>query len=245
MKLLERVGGSTNPNLTLNRMLKALHRSLSQLIKILPYGIPSLWESSRDTQVSAANTIHLINQLGIAPQVLFDAGARNSEWAQWLGEAYPFMDIVSFEPNPNAYPIGEVHRVGLSDCADVDTGYMNPDNPNQIMIHEGGPPFPIPFPVMRFDKLRLRAPTPYIIKVDCEQFTYRALNGFGHYLEKAAVVIVEMWNNHPVIGEWNNQQAQIWALMIKAGFKSARVVDSFYGFRGVPFYDIAFYENSK
>lgn len=72
------------------------------------------------------------------------------------------------------------------------------------------------------------------------------MRGADSMLEKAIMVVVEMWNDAPWVGpkgRWKDQQAEIWECALKHHFNGARVVDFGYSKNGVTSYDIAFYKS--
>ena len=237
--------GYGDKSLTLNFMglFQDTYRDILNFFRVLPYGVPAWSLERRDNQVSAANTIYLIkHQLGLIPETLIDVGARNSEWAYWLHREWPHLNIRSFEPNLACSPLGHWHKCALSDRQGA--GRMSKASDVQITerLEKGKGE---DFEIVRFDSLNLSLRYPTVVKVDCEQYTAAALSGFGMMLTHSVdVVVVEMWNNHPVPGAWPNQQAAIWATMLSHGFNKARVVDAAFGYRGIYFYDIAFFKGS-
>jgi hypothetical protein len=169
-----------------------------------------------------------------APQTLVDVGANNSQWSRWLRDEWPDMRIISFEPLDEFKPIGEVHRVALGDerCS----VRMKSERGASHIVGDGT------IPVWRFDNIAIAVSKPAILKIDCENYTAKALRGFGERIHRFDVVVVEMWNHYPELSHFSNQQCEIWRFMMDAGFRTARVVDCEYAIGTIPVYDIAFYK---
>jgi len=165
--------------------------------------------------------IELCKELGITPKTLIDAGACESQWAHWIVKEWPDIRVVSIEPCPTSRTIGEVIKAGLSNSGGVaDFSWEGRES------HVN---------VVRFDSLPITIARPSILKIDCEEYTYRAMLGFGKRLREFDVVVVEMWNGD------KNDQASIWRAANDAGLQCARVIDVGWLPRKIALYDIAFY----
>lgn len=212
-----------------------LYEMLVRGLGLLPYGF-SLNKARLCNVRCARNTIQLAKELGLHPGTLVDVGANNSQWAYWLHREWPQMEIFSFEPHPAFHPLGSVMRVALSDHCGVLP--ITTEGGASHLSHKGD----TLVDVYRFDNLYVPLKKPAILKVDCETHTFRALAGFGDYLDDFKIIVVEMWNHYPHLPQFQNQQADIWELMLKYGKRNCRVVDcEWTAGDGVPVYDIAFY----
>lgn len=91
--------------------------------------------------------------------------------------------------------------------------------------------------------LDFKLPYPCLLKVDCEEDTYKVLKSIGYKLSSFKLIVVEMWNDFdsPV---FVNQQFDIWRTMIDYGFNQCRVLTAYDRGQSVPWYDIAFFKAS-
>lgn len=177
----------------------------------------------------AHNVIKFWNEYhSIYPAQLIDVGANNSQVAMWLAKEWPWMEVHSFEPNPATTPIGNVHHVALGDVKNIMR--FKRDVSTWAEISEDGD---IEVQVCRFDEYPLRIRKPCLVKIDAENFTYKALVGFGERLRDIDMVLIEVWN-FP-------NQARIWEWMIKYGFIGAHIVDADYSTNGWLQTDVLFY----
>jgi FkbM family methyltransferase len=190
--------------------------------------------SMASNRVSTAHTIRLIKQLGIMPAHLVDVGANESQWSKWLIQEWPDLKVTSFEPLQKFHPIGDVQHLALSDSQSE----MKMVSRNAYHIDDNGDTI---VKAVRFDSLGLRIKKPAILKIDAENFTARALIGFGKRINEFDVVVVEMWNDFDSQA-FKNQQAEIWEFMLLHGFRQCRMVDSLYSIHSISFYDMAFYK---
>ncbi|MBI5774249.1 MAG: hypothetical protein HZA89_10960 [Verrucomicrobia bacterium] len=218
------------------------------LCRIAKYGLHVLSKQHTPNWQATGNSITLIKELGLTPRLFVDAGAHDSEWAQWFVKEWPGLEVISFEPNKHCKPMGTFHQMALSD--EPGTGYFTNDVGGMFISgKENG----YSFPIRRFDALGIAINRPAILKIDCEHYTARAMAGFGEQLKEFDVIIVEMWNYLPTwqadhgkdAVPWNNQQAEIWECALRHGFRGARVVGIEFSTNGVPHYDIAFYREKK
>jgi len=221
-----------------------LYEMLVRVLMLAPYGIH--WNKERWINArSAKNTIQLCKYLGVTPKSLMDVGANNSQWAYWIKRKWPGIHITSVEPHPDFNPIGDekIRDIAFSDN-NLDEG--------QKMTSEGmsshlDPDGIVPVTVMRADCLflGLKQKRPSILKVDCETHTYRALSGFGDYLNEFDIIVVEMWNHSPN-ADLGYQQSDIWKLMLKHGKQTCRIVDCEWTSKnGFAYYDAAFYNTNS
>lgn len=189
----------------------------------------------------AQSTIRLLEELNITPKHLIDCGANVGGWSVHLTRKWPNMRLTSIEPHPRFTPPGELIRVCLSDKAEVIRLVSASENARGP---SDGEPFDFESTTTRLDDLDLKIDLPLVLKIDCEQFTSRVMRGAASALNKASVVVVEMWNDAPWTGpkgRFNEQQAEIWECAICHGFKRARIVDFCYSRTSIGSYDLAFY----
>ena len=219
--------------------MKINYSSLVHNLILLPYLIRQrkfVW--SYDRRTNAAATSRLIDfweeNFKTAPEHLVDVGANSSGFAFWLKEHWPKMQVDSFEPQLDLKPIGIVHRIALGKTNE--TKWLNLHGPASYVGDSGD----VQVPIVRFDSLQLPIKSPAILKVDAENLTFDALQGFGARLDEFAMVVVEMWNVDQEKVVFSNQQAQILSLMISHGFTNVRVVDTSYELTTIPTYDMAF-----
>jgi hypothetical protein len=132
---------------------------------------------------SAKNTIELCRELGIKPQVLFDVGANDGQWAYWLQKEYS-IPVVSFEPNATIKPRGEFYCVALSDCNG--SGSMAGEDTSGHLVAGNETA------VWRFDELYAGTiPSGSILKIDAETHSARAMLGFGKRIREFDVIVIE------------------------------------------------------
>ncbi len=186
----------------MKELIIRVYEFIVRLAIAAPYK-PFAPHSMASNRVSTAHTIRLIKQLGIMPAHLVDVGANESQWSKWLVREWPELMVTSFEPLKKFRPIGDVQHLALSDSqsemkmATTNNAYHIDDNGDTLVKS------------VRFDSLDLLIKKPAILKIDAENFTARALIGFGKRINEFDVVVVEMWNeyNQP---PFKNQQAEIW-----------------------------------
>jgi hypothetical protein len=187
-----------------------------------------------DNRRSAWGTIRKLTSLGIYPKTLIDFGAHNSEWSIYLSRHWPSMKVVSFEPNTDCNPIGEVHREGLSnkredfklDVSMDIAGFKSPKGTKDIFAY-------------RYDELNLKINYPAILKVDCENMTYEALEGCGKLLESFSAIHSEMTNDE-LEGQYVNRSQDICKLLYDHGFTKMHVVDCAVWPRNISYFDALF-----
>lgn len=140
----------------------------------------------------AQNALRLWTELGFGElKALVDVGARRSEFASWILRECPNAQLVSFEPDVRFTPLGNIRRQALSSIGGRGRLDFGPSCPCLDFEKNG------PVEVCRFDDLGLRVPQPAMLKVDAEDSTLDALNGFGDRLKDFALIIAEVANYHP------------------------------------------------
>ena len=157
--------------------------------------IPALSGNRKDAQ----NVIALCDMIGFMPEVLYDVGANESQWARHIVRRWPKVRVVSFEPNESCRPFGKTKRdmakghflypvalssrpgAGRMDCQGASVG-------GEVRRVEMGP-----VPIWRFAGLGEKVPSNAMLKIDCESGTYDALIGFADDIHKFTVVVVEVW----------------------------------------------------
>ena len=100
------------------------------------------------TRRAAIGTIRRIEQSGLIPATLADAGARNSEFMRYVAKRWPGAEVWSFDSNNRFKPIGNTFR----------------------WVRLGVPPTGTPLSVYRFN-------SPALLKVDCDADTLNVLIG--------------------------------------------------------------------
>ena len=219
-------------------MLK-FYEKLLRLFYFMPYGFS--FDKDRWSNIRCAkDTIRLCNDLKIIPFTLVDVGANKSQWSIWLKRKWKnSLNIISFEPNINFVPKGDnIFRLALTN-SNRDDNINLVDNGGSSYISDTGT---LKCKACRFDSLEIKIVRPAILKVDCENFTYKALEGFGERLKEFDVIVCEMWNYYSDLPQFVNQQLDIWKLMLSIGKKNCRVLDAVLTAKdGIPSYDIAFY----
>jgi len=214
---------------------KVLNRVI-WFLQQLPYGPWTFNRKIYGNARSACNTVSIIKQLGIVPQMLVDVGANNSQWAYWIRKTWSAIIIHSFEPQQGCQPTGIVHTIALSDKAG--SGQIIGAGVSAYLVDGKGTQ------VKRFDELRLVLRFPAILKIDAEHHTAAALRGFGNRLESFSVVVVEMCGDIHDDG-YAGHQWEILDTMRKSGFDKFTLVDAGYdnGVTGV--YDVCFWKSKQ
>jgi len=226
--------------------MNAQIHAIGNIARIIKYGLCVLAKQHKPNWFLSTNIIDLVEDLRISPKQFVDVGAHNSEIALWMVEKWPWIEVISFEPNRVRCPIGKWIQKGLSDERGI--RYFTKDPSEQFISEEING---YPFEIVRFDSLEEVIRQPAILKIDAEHYSARAMRGFGERLKEFQVVVIEMANHFP---KWHkdypgepvipNQQVEIWQCALAAGLDSARVVAAEFTPNGVPFYDIAFYRCS-
>jgi FkbM family methyltransferase len=174
-----------------------------------------------DTRRSAVATIKWLNDRGVVPKTIVDAGANNSQWASRLSREWPGASVVSFEPQEACRPMGLVHRCGLSDEDGVLA--VSGSGTSAVLI-ETGSRSEDRVAVHRLDRYASEFKDPAVLKVDTEDHTYRTLLGAGDCLKRFACVVVEIWEGLDAPCEGRNRHVEIHALMWRSGFNRAMTV---------------------
>lgn len=141
------------------------------------------------------------------PATLLDVGANRSQMSRLLRMSCPVAPRqLSFEPNPDMHPEGEVFRYALSD-ADGEVQLFLPDDeegwgtiePQKEIIHGHTRHFPVP--AARFDSLVRRGELnpaefvhPVMAKIDTEGSEQKVLRGFGGELRHVDYLLIEVEN---------------------------------------------------
>lgn len=172
----------------------------------------------------ALNALNLWQELRLGPlRALVDVGARESEFSKWILSECPQAKLISFEPDARLVPQGEIRREALSSVSGSGRLDYNCVCPC-LDIEQSGPVL-----VRRYDSLGLRVPTPAMLKVDAEDSTFAALDGFGERLRDFSLVVAEIANCHPEeprLGSYaETAMYKISRHMGKFGFVCARVLD--------------------
>jgi len=178
-----------------------------------------------DTRRSAVATMTQLARLDFVPKTLIDAGANNSQWMRRLAARYPKAKVLSFEPQNNCRPIGIVRGVALSDCEG--TSRMHGTGTSAFLDCGIGSPGifgAAGVTVHKLDRYAGEVNRPALLKVDCEDHTFNALNGGPQVLEKCLVVVVEIWEGLDWPCADRNRHAEIHSLLWMAGFNRAMTV---------------------
>lgn len=206
----------------------------------------TLWENQ--CRRTSQNLIALLDELGMEPREFWDVGANESQIARWLVNNYPGMAVISFEPCQRFTPLGTVLRLALSDEDEGKVTMTDQNFSGEACPHIG---YPIGeacevVEAVRFDSLNFSVRSPAVLKIDAENYTLKALRGFGARLDDFAVVVCEIVNHMPDQSQMRELEAfeavRIHHLMEGRGFTKSRVLDtgSFYQNR-ITHLDVAFW----
>jgi FkbM family methyltransferase len=141
-------------------------------------------------------------QRGYAPQVIFDIGAADGQWARAALRTWPQCKVVCFEPLPqrksalealqNDFPGRvEVFACGVGD-ADTSLSIGVTDSLFDSSFAYSGKSS-ISLPVHRLDSLRAqgRIPDANFVKVDVQGFEKRVIDGGTDLIRRADFVLLE------------------------------------------------------
>jgi FkbM family methyltransferase len=188
------------------------------------------WHCRKTAKIS----ITILNELGIIPRTIIDVGASQNQVTSYWKKEWPYARLISFEPNPECQPSGDIIRMALSDKNGMEKficekGFSRLGLEGQIVV-----------PIRRFDSLKLDFEVPAIIKVDCEDGTYAVLKGMGEYLRSFSAIHVEMLNH--LHFDFVNKQSEIHALMWGHGFKHHKTVDAISWPNSIACTDVLFWQ---
>jgi FkbM family methyltransferase len=186
------------------------------------------WHCWRTANIS----LEIMKDFGFVPKTIIDVGADANQVTKYWIKEWPQAHLISIEPNPNCNPMGQVIRAALGNQRKV-RKFITDGLFSRISV-EGN----IEVPVHRFDMLPLDYEYPALLKVDCEDGTYDALQGMGKKLKSFSVVHVEMLNHCEF--DFVNRQSEIHALMWEAGFKYQKTVDAICWPRNISCTDVLF-----
>lgn len=210
---------------------------------------------SINSMTAAWNTFVILrSHLLSPPRTIVDVGANESQMIRLLKmAAEKGVRIVSFEPNPEIKPDGEVFREALSDRDDegelfVPRGEAGWGSTTRSPLH--GAVRGLPIMLRRFDSLvqdgRIDTATwerPVLVKVDTEGGEYAVLSGFGDQLKQIDYLLIEVENQEQRGGAYS--LTGLSSLLYSHGFDKAATVSS--GFNGpdLPPYTDVFFWRSK
>jgi FkbM family methyltransferase len=194
-----------------------------------------------DNRCAALGVIRWLKRNKINPRTLVDAGANNSQWMLYLADEWPMAKVISFEPQARCKPIGTWHKCGLSDksgAASIKIEKHRNDLTANIEMDEEGS-----VPVFRLDQFAPDFEGPALLKVDCEDYTLKALLGAGDSLSRFACVVVEVMEDifDPTLAV-KNQHQEIHTLMASKGFNRAMTVSACPSFDKVTVTDVLFWK---
>ncbi len=204
----------------LKKIVDLLKKNYNRIVLVL------MWLPSKPTTLnrwrfanarSAKRTIEICEKnIGFIPEVLFDCGANESQWAWWINKKWPQIKIESFEPQLSTNPfLGDIHRVALSD---VDgEGTMN-----GLILNETGTETKI----RRFDQYwDKEIPKNSLLKIDTDAHGSRTVRGFGERIKEFRFVIIEVcWDCGLEL--MKHQAHDIIKMMSDAGFNRIVCVDA-------------------
>ena len=194
------------------------------------------WRPGLDVEATwcrraAVGAIRLWKELCLGPmRAMVDVGARESEFARWIVDEWPAVELVSFEPDKRHTPRGWVSRAALGSKAaraylkeeiGLSCPFVVPTDPGNQCTE---------IQIARFDSLDVQVARPAMLKVDAENCTLDAVRGFGKGLQYFSVVVCEVSNDYgpdqPHLHEYSMSALPFIANeMWRAGFRFARVLD--------------------
>lgn len=230
-------------------MKDALHELIINGVHAVFNFAPGTTLFDQQCRRTAQNLIALLQEREIWPVQFWDVGANESQVAKWLVKQWPFMVVHSFEPCPWFKPIGKVYPIALSDADEgtVMLAASNANGPACPYITKAGDAGLVDCVAraVRFDSLQLPVYGPAVLKVDAENYTLKALRGFGAQLSCFNVVVAEIVNHmpdQPQMLDQGREATEIFALLAQHGFHHSRVLDTgWFHQRRVAHYDVAFW----
>ena len=141
-------------------------------------------------------------QRGYAPDVVFDIGAADGQWARTVLQTWPLCKVVCFEPLPQRQAALETLKGDYPGRVDVVAcGVGDADTSLSIGVTDSlfdssfayGGKASICVPVRRLDSLRSqgRIPGANFVKVDVQGFEKRVIDGGVDLIRRADLVLLE------------------------------------------------------
>ena len=183
-------------------------------------------------------------QLGLSPaRTLVDVGANASQMIRLLQIGAPAERILSFEPNPDCQPLGEVHRVALGDVDGTCTLYVARDDYGSMVgTRRADCVRELTVATRRFDSLGIdlgACPKPILVKVDAEGYELKALRGFGDQLRQVDRLLVEVQNDRAHGCPYD--ATELYAFVREQGFTQSQALFGwFHGSRPPEYFDVWF-----
>ena len=229
-------------------------RAGRRLCKRFGLSLRSLIPGSINSMTAAYNVVRTIedNQLE-PPQTFIDIGANESQMIKMLSPMKVSARHLSFEPNPSLKPLGEVHRIALSDSDGEVKLFLPSDDSGWGTIEAGAPNVTDSTRHHTVQTNRMQTliededvewsglPGPIFVKIDTEGSEKKVLDGFGPYLKDVAYLLIEV-ENREQRGE-NYTLMSLVELLAPFGFNRIKIVYACYDGPVAPAYcDILFWK---
>ncbi len=187
------------------------------------------------------------------PRTIIDVGANVSQMSKLLMlSCAPDVKLLSFEPNPNLAPMGEVFHLALSN-ADGEADFFMPSGDDNWGTIEELDPAPDQAQekqrvvCARFDTLVAEGkvvlpelPRPILLKIDTEGSELRVLEGFGQTLAEIDLLLIEVSNSTSRTSHYN--LLTLAAKLRTEGFSGSKVLySSLEGPKAPTYMDVLFW----
>lgn len=191
-----------------------------------------------------------------APRTIIDVGANQSQMIRLLSLHCPQAPrVISFEPNPECKPLGEVFGVGLSDHSGEASFYV-PAGDDAIgslskPASSASSAKEMKIQLGRFDTMIEQGKIPWselnrpvLIKIDTEGNELPVLLGMGKYLSEVDYLLLEINNTEDRVGDFDALAIQ--KLLLDAGFNRSKVLYACYDGPWSPAYmDTLYWRKAK
>lgn len=190
------------------------------------------------------------------PRTIIDVGANISQMTRLLLGMARDAQVLSFEPNPQLCPVGEVKRIALSD-ADGTADLLIPQDDAAWGTIEAGKS-DISTTTTRYSVTTRRMETlidsgeiswnamkhPILVKIDTEGSEKRVIDGFGKYLGDITYLLIEVENIEQ--RGHNYDLTSLCLVLARHGFDHSKIVYSCYDGPDAPAYsDILFWKTQN
>lgn len=225
------------------RLCRAAGMSLRPLVPV-----------SVNSMTAAYNVFQTLRGANLpSPSTFVDVGANVSQMTRLLLALNPDARVVSFEPNPKLSPMGDVHRIALSDSNGTADFFLPSDDSDWGTLVAGKSEISSATSRQTVETRRMDSliesgvvpwtalPRPLFVKIDTEGSEKRVLEGFGKYLDDVSFLLVEV-ENVEQRGQ-NYDWLSLCPLISARGFNRCKIVYSCYDGPDAPAYsDVLFWK---
>lgn len=206
-------------------------------LKLFKGNVFKLIQHTPDCVNSMSTAYNLLkSDLYQKPKTIIDVGANNSQMIKLLTHGEKGIRIISFEPNKNCHPIGEVYHEVLSDKNRELYFFVPQGDSLWGQVSEKAVNNGKKMKASRLDtfiKKLVELESPILLKIDTEGHELNVLKGVGNYLRKIDSVLIEIDNNERMN---ENNILKIFQYLNKFGFNKNRVMFALKTGNGIPTY---------